>query len=194
MDKGIVIPQKKDKDKSDKYEGAYVKDPQVGMHKWVVSFDLNSLYPHLIMQYNISPETMKSEKTVPGMSVDKLLEQKVDTSVLDNVTMTPNGALFKKDVKGFLPEMMEVIMYNDRVKYKNDVGRKTKLVDTKDPKYEKDISKFNNIQMAKKISLNSAYGAIGNMWFRYYSLPMAEAITTSISCLFVGLKRRLMNT
>ena len=70
------------------------------MHKWVVSFDLNSLYPHLIMQYNISPETMKSEKTVPGMSVDKLLEQKVDTSVLDNVTMTPNGALFKKDVKG----------------------------------------------------------------------------------------------
>lgn len=179
MDKGIVIPQKKDKDKSDKYEGAYVKDPQVGMHKWVVSFDLNSLYPHLIMQYNISPETMKSEKTVPGMSVDKLLEQKVDTSVLDNVTMTPNGALFKKDVKGFLPEMMEG-MYNDRVKYKKAMlDAKQKLVDTKDPKYEKDISKFNNIQMAKKISLNSAYGAIGNMWFRYYSLPMAEAITTS---------------
>lgn len=179
MDKGIVIPQKKSKDKSDKYEGAYVKDPQVGMHKWVVSFDLNSLYPHLIMQYNISPETMKSEKTVPGMNVDKLLEQKVDTSVLDNVTMTPNGALFKKDVKGFLPEMMEG-MYNDRVKYKKAMlDAKQKLVDTKDPKYEKDISKFNNIQMAKKISLNSAYGAIGNMWFRYYSLPMAEAITTS---------------
>ena len=179
MDKGIVIPQKKNKDKSDKYEGAYVKDPQVGMHKWVVSFDLNSLYPHLIMQYNISPETMKSEKTVPGMSVDKLLEKKVDTSVLDNVTMTPNGALFKKDVKGFLPEMMEG-MYNDRVKYKKAMlDAKQKLVDTKDPKYEKDISKFNNIQMAKKISLNSAYGAIGNMWFRYYSLPMAEAITTS---------------
>ena len=86
-------------------------------------------------------------------------------------------------------------MYNDRVKYKKAMlDAKQKLVDTKDPKYEKDISKFNNIQMAKKISLNSAYGAIGNMWFRYYSLPMAEAITTSISCLFVGLKRRLMNT
>ena len=179
MDKGIVIPQKKDKDKTDKYEGAYVKEPQVGMHNWVVSFDLNSLYPHLIMQYNISPETMKSEKTVPGMSVDKLLEQKVDTSILDNVTMTPNGALFKKDVKGFLPEMMED-MYNDRVKYKKAMlDAKQKLVDTKDPKYEKDISKFNNIQMAKKISLNSAYGAIGNMWFRYYSHTMAEAITTS---------------
>ena len=179
MDKGIVIPQKKDKDKSEKYEGAYVKDPQVGMHKWVVSFDLNSLYPHLIMQYNISPETMKSEETVPGMSVDELLEQKVDTSILKNVTMTPNGALFKKDIKGFLPEMMED-MYNDRVKYKKAMlDAKQKLVDTKDPKYEKDISKFNNIQMAKKISLNSAYGAIGNMWFRYYSHTMAEAITTS---------------
>ena len=44
--------------KNDKYEGAYVKDPQVGQHKWVMSFDLNSLYPHLIMQYNMSPETL----------------------------------------------------------------------------------------------------------------------------------------
>ena len=79
MDKGIVIPQKKTTNKSSKYVGAYVKEPQVGMHKWVLSFDLNSLYPHLIMQYNISSETMKSEKTVPGMSVDKLLNKEVDT-------------------------------------------------------------------------------------------------------------------
>ena len=82
MDKGIVIPQKKTTNKSSKYAGAYVKEPQVGMHKWVLSFDLNSLYPHLIMQYNISPETMKSEKTVPSMSVDKLLNKEVDTKDL----------------------------------------------------------------------------------------------------------------
>ena len=72
MDKGIVVPQKVEREKSEKYEGAYVKDPQTGMHEWVLSFDLNSLYPHLIMQYNISPETMKSEQTDPKMSVDKL--------------------------------------------------------------------------------------------------------------------------
>ena len=117
MDKGIVIPQKKVTSKSSKYAGAYVKEPQVGMHKWVLSFDLNSLYPHLIMQYNISPETMKSEQTVPGMSVDKLLNKEVDTSVLDNVTMTPNGALFNTNKQGFLPEIMAK-MYEDRVKYK----------------------------------------------------------------------------
>jgi DNA polymerase elongation subunit (family B) len=67
------------------------------------------------MQYNISPETMKSEKTVPNMSVDKLLDKKIDTSVLKNTTMTPNGALFRTDKKGFLPEMMQK-MYDDRVK------------------------------------------------------------------------------
>ena len=50
---------------------------------------------------------------------------------------------------------------------------------TKDPKLLKDISKYNNIQMAKKISLNSVYGAIGNAYFRYYDLLVAEAITTS---------------
>jgi len=179
MDRQIVIPQKTNSEKSDKYEGAYVKDPQTGMHKWVLSFDLNSLYPHLIMQYNISPETMKSEKTVPGMSVDKLLDKKVDTSILKNTTMTPNGALFRTDKKGFLPEMMQT-MYDDRVKYKKYMlEAKQNYVNTKDKKYEKQISTFNNIQMAKKISLNSAYGAIGNNWFRYYSNTMAEAITTS---------------
>ena len=179
MKKGIVIPQKSNKNKSAKFEGAYVKDPQVGMHKWVLSFDLNSLYPHLIMQYNISPETLKSEKTVPGMTVDKLLDKKVDTKPLDKVTMTPNGALFRTDKQGFLPEMMKE-MYDDRVKYKRYMlDAKQNYVNTKDAKYIKQISKFNNIQMAKKISLNSAYGAIGNNWFRYYSNTMAEAVTTS---------------
>ncbi len=179
MSKGIVIPQKKISNKDSKYMGAYVKDPQVGMHKWVLSFDLNSLYPHLIMQYNISPETMKSEKTVPGMNVDKLLNKEVDTKPLDNVTMTPNGALFKTNRQGFLPEIMAK-MYNDRVKYKRYMlDAKQEYVNTKDKKLIKQISKFNNIQMAKKISLNSAYGAIGNNWFRYYSNTMAEAITSS---------------
>ena len=179
MDKKIVIPQKTNKEKSDKYEGAYVKDPQVGEHKWVVSFDLNSLYPHLIMQYNISPETLKSDKTIPNMNVDKLLSKKVDTSILKDTTMTPNGALFRTDKKGFLPEMMQT-MYEDRVKYKRAMlDAKQEYEKTKNPKLLKMISKFDNIQMARKISLNSAYGAIGNNWFRYYNLPIAEAITTS---------------
>ena len=75
--KNLVIPQKNASDKSSKFEGAYVKDPIVGEHKWVMSFDLNSLYPHLMMQYNISPETLKSLRTIEGMKVDKLLKKRL---------------------------------------------------------------------------------------------------------------------
>ena len=178
--KNIVIPQKSKKSKkSEKFEGAYVKDPKVGMHEWVMSFDLNSLYPHLIMQYNISPETLVSQDKIKNMSVDKLLSQKTDTSFMKSATLTPNGALFKTNKKGFLPEIMET-MYNDRVKYKKLLLQsKQEYENTKEPKLLKDISKYHNIQMAKKISLNSAYGAIGNEWFRYYDLLVAEGITTA---------------
>ena len=177
-EKNIVIPQKKPHDKAKQFEGAYVKDPQVGMHKWVMSFDLNSLYPHLIMQYNISPETLiPSDEEAPEKMVDKILEGKITNDT--QYCMAPNGAFFRKDKRGFLPELMETI-YNDRVKYKKLLlESKQKFEDTKDKRYLKDISRYENIQMAKKISLNSAYGAIGNSWFRYFDLRNAEAITTS---------------
>tara|TARA_Y100001972_G_scaffold128902_1_gene192574 strand:+ start:987 stop:3503 length:2517 start_codon:yes stop_codon:yes gene_type:complete len=183
--KNIVIPQKKEHEKSEKFEGAYVKDPIIGMHKWVVSFDLNSLYPHLIMQYNISPETLIGRPFKDkDVSVDKLLKNEVKSDILNgikkqDVTLTPNGALFRKDKKGFLPELMQSI-YDDRVKYKQlMLEAKQEYENTKNPKLTKDISRYENIQMAKKISLNSAYGAIGNNWFRYYNLLVAEGITTS---------------
>jgi len=176
--KKIVIPQKKEHEKVEKFEGAYVKDPQVGMHKWIMSFDLNSLYPHLIMQYNISPETLVNggADMVEGM-VDKILDGKTKNDT--EYCMTPNGAFFRRDVKGFLPELMEN-MYNDRVKYKKlMLEAKQEYENTGDAATLKLISRYENIQMAKKISLNSAYGAIGNNWFRYYDLLVATAITTS---------------
>ena len=177
-ERDIVIPQKSEHKKRAQFEGAYVKDPQVGMHNWVMSFDLNSLYPHLIMQYNISPETLVNgnSKPIEGM-VDKILDGKITTS--KEYCMTPNGALFRKDKRGFLPEIMET-MYNDRVKFKRLLlEARQKYEDTKNPQLLKDISRYNNIQMAKKISLNSAYGAIGNNWFRYFDLMVATANTTS---------------
>ena len=175
-DKNIVIPQKVNKEKVDQFEGAYVKDPIVGMHKWVMSFDLNSLYPHLIMQYNISPETLLPSKKQDGL-VNKILEGKITNKTKH--CMTPNGAFFRKDKRGFLPELMEN-MYNDRVKYKKlMLQAEQEYENTKDKKLLKDIARYNNIQMAKKISLNSAYGAIGNNWFRYFDLLVATAITSS---------------
>ena len=176
-DKNIVVPMRNISRKDSKYEGAYVKEPQTGQHNWVMGFDLNSLYPHLIMQYNISPETIIDEK-FPDVSVNKLLDQKVDIPD-DGYTVTPNGARFTKEYQGFLPGLMDKF-YTDRVKFKKlTLEAKQKYEDTKESKYLKDISKFNNIQMARKIALNSAYGAMGNQFFRYYDERVAIAITTS---------------
>ena len=173
--KKIVIPQKSHTSKSDKYEGAYVKEPQVGQHKWVMSFDLNSLYPHLIMQYNMSPETLVTGNYMK-LDVDTMLKE-TPIDIPEKCTITPNGALYRTDKKGFLPEMMQDI-YDDRTIFKKKMLQaKQDYEDTKDPKYLKFISRYQNIQMARKISLNSAYGAIGNQWFRYYDLAIAEGIT-----------------
>jgi len=176
-DKKVAVPRKRAHRKDDKYEGAYVKDPQTGLHNWVMSFDLNSLYPHLIMQYNISPETLAKEAN-PLVSVDKLLNKELEI-VDDGHAVTPNGARFRKDFQGFLPDMMEN-MYNDRVKFKKwALEARQQYENSREEKYLNEISKYDNIQMSRKIALNSAYGAIGNQYFRYYDERMATAITTA---------------
>ena len=175
-DRKIVVPPRKGSKKDEKYAGAYVKEPKVGCYDWVVSFDLNSLYPHLIMQYNISPETL-AERRHPSASVERILNQEIDFD--GEFAVCANGAQYRKDVHGFLPEMMQKI-YDERTIYKKRMLI-AKQEDEKRPteKLKRDISKFNNIQMARKIQLNSAYGAIGNQYFRYYNLANAEAITLS---------------
>ena len=110
----IVVPQKKTSHKDEKYEGAYVKDPIVGKHDWVVSFDLNSLYPHLIMQYNVSPETIVDGKH-KSITIDNLLNSEYEPD--GEHCMAANGHFFRRDVQGFLPAMMER-MYEDRTVYK----------------------------------------------------------------------------
>ncbi|UYA57669.1 DNA polymerase [Synechococcus phage S-CREM1] len=174
----IVVPPKKGSKKDDKYAGAFVKEPIPGLYEWVVSFDLNSLYPHLIMQYNISPETLQDHRH-PSVTVDRLLGQQIDLSALQGETVCANGAMYRTDLQGFLPKMMQRI-YDDRTIYKKRMlAAKQEYEKNPSEKLEKDIAKFNNIQMARKIQLNSAYGAIGNQYFRYYNLQNAEAITLS---------------
>jgi DNA polymerase elongation subunit (family B) len=175
----IVVPQRKGGSKSQAYEGAYVKDPLVGKHNWCCSFDLNSLYPHLIMQYNMSPETITGVHV--RTSVDELLEKKTDLSRVhqQELSMAANGWCFRKDKKGLLPTQMQ-LYYDKRVIYKKDMLKaKQMYADTKDPSWAKEISRLNNLQMAMKILLNSAYGAMGNAYFRYFDVRIAEGITTS---------------
>ena len=174
----VVIPPKVDANKDEKYAGAYVKEPIPGKYDWVVSFDLNSLYPHLIMQYNISPETLLDERH-PTATVDRILEEEINFELFKDNAVCANGAMYRKDFRGFLPELMEK-MYGDRVIFKKKMlAAKQQYEKTPTKALEKEIARCNNIQMAKKISLNSAYGAIGNQYFRYYKLANAEAITLS---------------
>ena len=187
--KGVVIPQKKTASKDSQYAGAYVKDPIVGRHDWVVSLDLNSLYPHLIMQYNISPETkVDRDKDMSVSPVSILGGKKPD---LGPFSMAANGVSFRRDQQGFLPALMEQ-MYADRKQAKKKMlacqkdrqsilksgalgGDVSKLLAEKDM----EIAKWGTMQMALKIALNSAYGALGNQYFRYFDIDMAEAITLS---------------
>jgi len=176
--RNIVIPPKERSDKESQYAGAYVKEPIPGKYDWVVSFDLNSLYPHLIMQYNISPETLLDERH-PSINVDKILNQELTFELYKDYAVCANGAMYRKDVRGFLPELMEKI-YNERVIFKKKMLVAEQEYEKKKTKeLEKEIARCNNIQMARKIQLNSAYGAIGNQYFRYFKLANAEAITLS---------------
>ncbi|AXN58498.1 DNA polymerase [Synechococcus virus S-PRM1] len=176
--KNIVIPPKERSEKDEKYAGAYVKEPIPGKYDWVVSFDLNSLYPHLIMQYNISPETLQEERH-PTATVDKILNEDLTFELYKDYAVCANGAMYRKDEQGFLPELMQKY-YDERVIFKKKMIQ-AKKDNEKTPSIalQKEIARCNNIQMAKKISLNSAYGAIGNQYFRYYKLANAEAITLS---------------
>jgi DNA polymerase elongation subunit (family B) len=192
LNRNIIVPPKVMKDKDAAFEGAYVKDPQKGMHKCVASFDLNSLYPHLMMQYNISPETLIEPEDytqdmrdiiMRGVSVDKLLTKSVDLSKMSGYTITPNGQFFSTTKQGFLPKMLEE-MYIDRSKFKKMMiqAKKDYEVETDETKkneLDKRIARYNNLQLAKKVSLNSAYGALGSKYFRFYDLRQALGVTSA---------------
>lgn len=177
LEQGIVVPPIKRQEITDSLVGGYVKEPKIGLSKWVVSFDLNSLYPHLIMQYNISPETFLMKIDIP--SVDELLKKESDYITKDEWSLSANGCVYRKDKQGFLPALMEK-MYNDRTKYKKlMLEAKQRYEKNKNSEDEKLIARYHNLQLAKKIQLNSAYGALGNQYFRWFNFELAESITMS---------------
>ena len=181
--RNIVINQPDPVHSDRRIEGAYVKQPLTGMHDWVCSFDLNSLYPHLIMQYNMSPETI-ADGVMPGADVETLLEKR-KFDIPEGHCLSSTGQLFRTDTHGVFPQIVEEL-YNERsVTKKKALSAMQDLekIDKEDVhqrfQMEKKISLYNNQQMAVKIMMNSLYGAMSNKWFRYYDIRMAESITIS---------------
>jgi len=176
--RNITIPQNEESTKG-AYPGGYVKEPQVGMHDWVCSFDLNSLYPSIIMQYNMSPETILLDDEL-GVNVESVLDGKVKNTH-PNTALAVNGTRFDTTKPGVLPQIIQEI-YNERVQHKQKqlkAEQELELIANKSEQYslEKRIGIAKNQQLALKILLNSLYGAMGNKWFRYFDMRIAEGIT-----------------
>lgn len=182
-DKKIAVPPAKHQDRGD-YPGGYVKDPHVGMTDWVTSFDLNSLYPNLIVQYNMSPETLAEDAPVLPAGVEYYLKYATSSESPPHNEDVPyavaaNGACFKKEQRGHLPDII-IGLYDERKAVKRQMlDTKQEYEQTKNESLKREINKFDNMQMAVKILLNSLYGALGNQYFRYYDLRVAEGITLS---------------
>ena len=117
--RNIVIPPKDRSEKNEKYAGAYVKEPVPGIYEWILSLDLTSLYPSLIMQYNISPETLLDEK-YSGVSVDKLLNKEINIENIDGKCVCSNGCMYDTTKRGIFSELVEKI-FNDRQYFKKEM-------------------------------------------------------------------------
>ena len=179
----IVLSPQKPVLNDRRIEGAYVKEPIKGMNHWVCSFDLNSLYPHIIMQWNMSPETV-ADGVYPGVNVDSLLSgAKFD--IPEDTCVAATGQLFSTKKKGIFPAIIDKL-YAERSDIKKnmlDAKQELENLDKTDKlkkfELEKIISQCDNQQMAIKILMNSLYGALSNTYFRYYDIRIAEAITIS---------------
>tara|TARA_B100001057_G_scaffold264928_1_gene265140 strand:+ start:964 stop:3435 length:2472 start_codon:yes stop_codon:yes gene_type:complete len=140
--------------------GGYVKDPIPGKYQWVVSFDLNSLYPNIIVQNNMSPETRMKHIDDPNKFV-----------------RAANETYYRKDFQGILPQIIEEY-YDERVSIKNMMlAAKSQMQKGYTFELDKEISNLENRQMAIKILLNSLYGALANKHFLYFSTGLAEGVT-----------------
>jgi len=161
--------------------GGFVKDPKVGMHPWVVSFDLNSLYPHLMLQYNMSPETYIEDRR-EYVSQEMVLNDKYHNDD-SSVSVCANGVCFTNEFKGVIPDIIDEY-YGNRKIIKQNMLKVEQAIENCTDKKEKEALKreatqLHNQQMAIKIAMNSLYGATANIYFLYYINAMAEAITTS---------------
>lgn len=173
----IVPPKKRGKNnKSEQYEGAYVKEPKPGLYKWVVSFDYASLYPSIIQTLNISPETKMGVQD--GIDAESMIAGKVNTEWLveQNMAMGANGALYNREKIGLLPALVQDYI-NWRKSAKKEMLRLKAEQEKTGANLEDLIAAFDNEQMAAKILLNSLYGGMGNQYFAYYDLDNARAIT-----------------
>jgi len=203
-DRNIVVPLREVDDKDTQYAGAFVKEPEPGLYHWVVSFDVNSLYPSLIAALNIGIETKLDREIWEGeqaaeikrMSSRLMLERKPRWELFEglDISMGANGATYDRSRPSVLTTLI-VELLAARKEYRKiaENGEKeleaVKLKLRDDPKnpellqqkhdLEYTVANFDLKQRMTKVLNNSLYGCLGNEFFRFYDTENAEAITVT---------------
>lgn len=203
LERNVQIPPRQENSKKEKYPGAYVKKPVLGPHKWVTTVDAGSLYPNTIIACNMSPEMMVKTQDINYFeTLEKLFNRELDTSdiVKRGHVIAANGAVFKQEQVGVIPDAMEYLIterkvVKNRMKDQNRLLQKelSILEDLKQGKevegrtyeevfklcleLEDEVSTLHATEQALKILANSGYGALGEASFRYFRVDIATAIT-----------------
>jgi DNA polymerase elongation subunit (family B) len=205
-DEKFVLPDaNRDAYTKGKFAGAFVLEPQVGMHEYIGSVDIKSLYPSGMRAINISPDTIigqffenthawegikncsdseftilyenEMDETFTGKEWNKVLKER-------NWSISAHGTVFDQNNTGIVPAILSS-WFEDRIKMQQEKYKHSQMMD----KYEKDSSEYikhkklvdyyDNIQYLKKIQLNSMYGVFGNKYFRFFDTRLAESTTKS---------------
>lgn len=182
----IVVPTTSHHTQENTIPGGYVSEPKIGYYKNVVSYDFTSLYPHIIMGLNISPETYLGKisegteldlENFKDVSISEEKKIKIKERIIkDNLIFAPNGVLFHPK-EGFIPFIIKDL-YAKRKYYKDKMMvAKKKFEQTKEIQYKKEASVYDSFQYNFKILLNSAYGILANPNYRFFNQDAASSIT-----------------
>ena len=175
----VVVPTfEKSIGKHEKFEGAYVSEPQKGFQECIVSFDANSLYPNVMISLNLSPETKVGNIEVQSDGNVLLNKVKGSPNILtrDNfykgvkeceLSISKAKVLFSQRKKGIFPQIVDNF-YKQRVIIKKQMTKyKRQLANLEDdhpdvPELKDKINKLNIKQFTIKIFINTVYGYFGN--------------------------------
>jgi DNA polymerase elongation subunit (family B) len=180
----IIPPLKRSYAKDEQFVGAYVKEVTPGLYKNIVSFDATSLYPSIIMQWNISPETCENSNS--SLSADDFLRSKrkeipemIEDAENRSCCLACNGSMFTRNTKGFIPILIEKT-FNQRKEAKSKmIDLEKEYESTKNKDLLPRIAALKIRQSVKKILANSLYGCLGNPAFVYSSAHLATAVTVT---------------
>ena len=180
LEQKIAVPQNVTNQKEFSIVGGYVKEPYIGLSKWVMNYDFTSLYPKLIISQNISNDTFIKKLDIAKYEQGfKDLTSAIQYAQNHNYSATAYGCMYSREKQGFFPALMEK-MFQDRQDARALMGKKKKeYQDNPSPELANEISHLNNKQLARKIQLNSGYGAMANRYFRFFNSDIAESVTST---------------